>query len=139
MEYKLLIDGQWVNGGSLMEVRNKYNGQVIGALPTARREDLDSAIDAAERAETVMADLPAYKRAEILLRTAALIRERSEDLAQTIAAEAGKAIKFARAEVERAANTFTIASEEAKRMHGETIALDAVQAGEGYLGFWVRR
>ncbi len=139
MEYKLLIDGQWVNGGSLMEVRNKYNGQVIGALPTARREDLDSAIDAAERAETVMADLPAYKRAEILLRTAALIRERSEDLAQTIAAEAGKAIKFARAEVERAANTFTIASEEAKRMHGETIALDAVQAGEGYFGFWVRR
>jgi acyl-CoA reductase-like NAD-dependent aldehyde dehydrogenase len=139
MEYKLLIDGQWVNGGSLMEVKNKYNGQVIGALPTARREDLDSAIDAAERAEAVMADLPAYKRAEILLRTAALIRERSEDLAQTIAAEAGKAIKFARAEVERAANTFTIASEEAKRMHGETIALDAVQAGEGYFGFWVRR
>ncbi|MBV5332600.1 aldehyde dehydrogenase, partial [bacterium] len=92
MEYKLLIDGQWVNGGSLMEVRNKYNGQVIGALPTARREDLDSAIDAAERAEGVMADLPAYRRAEILLRTAALIRERSEDLAQTIAAEAGKAI-----------------------------------------------
>jgi acyl-CoA reductase-like NAD-dependent aldehyde dehydrogenase len=86
-----------------------------------------------------MADMPAYKRAEILLRTAELIRERAEDLAKTIAAEAGKALKFARAEVDRAASTFTIAAEEAKRLHGQTIPLDAVPAGEGYFGFWTRR
>ena len=47
MEYKLLIDGQWVNAGSLMEVKNKYNGAVIAALPTARKEDVDAAIAAA--------------------------------------------------------------------------------------------
>ena len=139
MDYKLLIDGQWVEGGSELEVKNKYNGKTVGTLPTARKEDVDSAIDAAERAEDVMADLPAYKRAEILLRTAALIRERADDLAKTIAAEAGKALKYARAEVDRAASTFTIASEEAKRLHGETIPLDAVPAGEGYFGFWNRR
>src|SRR5687767_6863398 len=86
-----------------------------------------------------MADMPAYKRAEILFRTATLIRERADDLAKTIAAEAGKALKFARAEVDRAASTFTIASEEAKRLHGETIPLDAVPAGEGYFGFWTRK
>ena len=86
-----------------------------------------------------MADLPAYKRAEILLKTAALLRERFDDMAKTIAAEAGKALKFARAEVDRAISTFTIASEEAKRLHGETIPLDAVPAGEGYFGFWTRR
>ena len=139
MEYKLLIDGQWVEGGSALEVKNKYSGQTIGTLPTARREDVEAAIDAAERAEEVMADMPAFKRAEILLRTAALLRERAEDLAKTIAAEAGKALKFARAEVDRAVSTFTIASEEAKRLHGETIPLDAVPAGEGYFGFWTRR
>ena len=139
MEYKLLIDGQWVGGGSALEVKNKYNGEVVGVLPTARKEDLDAAIDAAERAEDVMADMPSYKRAEILARTAALIRERADDLAKTIAAEAGKAMKYARIEVDRAINTFTIASEEAKRMHGETIPLDAVSAGEGYFGFTVRR
>lgn len=139
MEYKLLIDGQWVNAGNLLEVKNKYNGETIGALPVARREDVDAAIDAAERAENVMADMPAYKRAEILLRTAAMIRERADDLAKTIAAEAGKALKFARAEVDRAQNTFTIAAEEAKRLHGETIPLDAIPAGEGYFGFWQRR
>ena len=62
-----------------------------------------------------------------------------KDLAKTIAAEAGKALKFARAEVDRAISTFTIASEEAKRIHGETFPLDAVPSGEGYFGFWVRR
>jgi acyl-CoA reductase-like NAD-dependent aldehyde dehydrogenase len=139
MEYKLLIDGQWTDGGAALEVRNKYNGELIGALPTARREDLDAAIAAAERAEDAMADMPAYRRAEILLRTAALIRERADDFAKTIAAEAGKALKYARAEVERAISTFTIASEEAKRLHGETIPLDAVPAGDGYFGFWTRR
>jgi acyl-CoA reductase-like NAD-dependent aldehyde dehydrogenase len=123
----------------LMEVKNKYDGIGIGTVPTARKEDVDAAIDSAERAEDVMADMPAYKRAEILLKTAALLRERSDDLAKTIAAEAGKALKFARAEVERAISTFTIAAEEAKRLHGETIPLDAVPAGEGYFGFWIRR
>jgi acyl-CoA reductase-like NAD-dependent aldehyde dehydrogenase len=139
MEYKLFIDGQWVAAGPLMEVKNKYNGQTVASLPTARREDVDAAIAAAQRAAQVMADMPAYKRAEILFKTASLLRERSEDLAKTIAAEVGKALKFARAEVDRAISTFTIASEEAKRLHGETFPLDAVPSGEGYFGFWVRR
>ncbi|GIK10007.1 MAG: aldehyde dehydrogenase [Anaerolineaceae bacterium] len=139
MDYKLLIAGEWVGGGTLLEVTNKYNGKVIGTLPAASSEMLDAAIAAAERAEDVMAEMPAHKRADILLRTAALIRERADDLAKTIAAEAGKAMKFARAEVDRAQSTFTIAAEEAKRLHGETFPLDAVPSGEGYFGFFTRR
>ncbi|HEU4746014.1 MAG TPA: aldehyde dehydrogenase family protein [Anaerolineales bacterium] len=139
MEYKLLIGGEWTGSGDALEVKNKYDGSTVGVLPTASREDLDQAIEAAQGAEDLMAEMPAYKRAEILLKTAALLRERSDDLAKTIAAEAGKALKFARAEVDRAVSTFTIASEEAKRLHGETIPLDAVPAGEGYFGFWTRR
>ncbi len=137
--FKLLIDGQWVEGGPLLEVTNKYTGEVIGAVPTSRREEVDAALAAAEKAALVMAELPAHRRGEILARAATLIRERADDLATTIAAEAGKALKFARAEVDRASHTFTIASEEAKRLHGETVPLDAVPAGEGYFGFWTRR
>jgi acyl-CoA reductase-like NAD-dependent aldehyde dehydrogenase len=139
MEARLLIDGQWVNGGPLLEVRNKYTEQIIGAVATARREDVDAAIAAAQRAAPIMAELPAHKRGEYLLRAAALIRERRDEFARTIAAEAGKALKYARAEVDRGISTFTLASEEAKRLHGETVPLDAVPAGEGYFGFWVRR
>ena len=139
MDYRLFIDGQWVEGGPLMGVTNKYTGEVIGTLPTARREDVDAAIAAAQRAAPRMADLPAHKRSEILARAAALLRERKEDFARTIAAEAGKALKYARIEVERGITTFTIAAEEARRIHGETVPLDAVPAGEGYFGFYVRR
>ncbi len=138
-EARLFIDGQWVGNGPLLEVRNKYSGQVIGALPTARREDVDIAIGAAQRAAEAMAALPAYRRSELLGQAAQLISARREEFARTIAVEAGKALKFARAEVDRATSTFTIAAEEARRIHGETIPLDAVPAGEGYFGFTIRR
>ena len=115
MESKLFINGQWVDGGPMLEVTNKYTGAVIGALPTARREDMDAAISAAQAATRLMAEMPAYRRSEILSRAAALMRENRQDLARTIAAEAGKALKFALAEVDRAISTFTFAAEEAKR------------------------
>jgi acyl-CoA reductase-like NAD-dependent aldehyde dehydrogenase len=139
MEYKLFIDGQWTGRGPLLEVTNKYTGEVFAALPQAGREEVEAGIDAAARAAPVMADLPAHKRYEILSRAAALIRERREEFARTIAIEAGKALKFARIEVDRAIGTFVFAAEEAKRMHGETIPLDAIPSGEGYFGFYVRR
>ncbi len=138
-EARLFIGGKWVDAGPSMEVLNKYSGEVIGTVPTAREEDLDIAIRAAEDAGQVMMDMPAYKRAELLSRTAHLIEEHHEDISRTIAAEAGKALKFARAETDRGISTFTIAAEEAKRIHGETVPLDAVPAGEGYFGFYTRR
>lgn len=139
MEYKLFIGGKWSDGGELMQVLNKYTLEPFAAVPQARKEDVDEAIASAERMAPIMAEMPAYQRSEILRRTAALLREHKEDLAKTIAIEAGKALKYARIEVDRAISTFTIASEEAKRIHGETIPLDAVPAGEGYFGFWLRR
>jgi acyl-CoA reductase-like NAD-dependent aldehyde dehydrogenase len=139
MECKLFIDGQWVAGGPPLEVRNKYTQELFAVLPTARREEVDAAIAAADRAAAVMAGMPAHQRSAILSRAAALIHERRDDLARTIAAEAGKALKYARIEVDRGVSTFTIAAEEARRVHGETIPLDGVPAGEGYFGFWIRR
>lgn len=139
MESKLFIGGRWVEGGPSVEVKNKYNGEVIGTVVTARQEDVADAVRAAEKAIPVMAEMPAHRRAEILSCTAQRLQECKEEIARTIAAEAGKALKFARLEVERAVSTFALAAEEAKRIHGETFALDAVPAGEGYFGFWVRR
>jgi acyl-CoA reductase-like NAD-dependent aldehyde dehydrogenase len=139
MEHKLFIDGQWVGGGPLLEVVNKYSGEVFAAVPQARQEDVEAAIGAAHRAAPIMADLPPHRRYEILLRAAGAIRKRSEEFARTIAIEAGKALKFARIEVDRAIGTFTFAAEEAKRMHGETVPLDAIPSGEGYFGYYVRR
>jgi acyl-CoA reductase-like NAD-dependent aldehyde dehydrogenase len=108
-------------------------------VPSARDVDVDAAIAAAARAAPVMAEMPAHRRAEILSGVAARLTARREEFARTIAAEAGKALKYARIEVDRAASTFTFAAEEARRIHGETIPLDAVPVGEGYFGFYHRR
>ena len=138
-EYPLFIDGQSARGGVPLQVRNKYSGSLLATIATARLEDVDRAVAAAEKAAAIMAAMPAHRRSDILARASALIRERSDDFARTIATEAGKALKYARAEVDRGAQTFLIASEEAKRIHGETVPLDAVPAGEGYFGFYLRR
>jgi len=136
---KLFVGGRWVDGGAPLAVHNKYTGKVIASLPTARPEDVDAAIAAAVEAAPVMAALPAHQRSDILLRTASLLQQHRDDIARTIAAEAGKAMKFSRVEVDRAISTFTFAAEEAKRIHGETIPMDAVPSGEGYFGFYLRR
>lgn len=99
MDYRLFINSQWVDGVEQLEVTNKYTHDVFTILPTARREDVDVAITATQRTAPLMADMPAFKRAEILQQAAAMIEERKEELASTIATEAGKALKFARAEV----------------------------------------
>ncbi len=138
-ERKLFIGGRWTGAGQPIPVRNKYTGEVIATIPTAGRDDVDAAVAAASGAAQTMAEMPAHKRAAMLATAADLIRKRQEEFARTIAAEAGKALKFARIEVDRGISTFTFAAEEAKRIHGETVPLDAAAAGEGYFGFFNRR
>ncbi|HEV8353464.1 MAG TPA: aldehyde dehydrogenase family protein [bacterium] len=139
LERKLYIGGRWTGGGDPIPVRNKYTGEVIATVPTAGAGEVDAAIAAAAGAAAVMREMPSHRRAAILAGTAQIITDRREEFARTIAAEAGKALKFARIEVDRGINTFAVAAEEAKRIHGETVPLDAATAGEGYFGFFVRR
>jgi acyl-CoA reductase-like NAD-dependent aldehyde dehydrogenase len=139
IEYPLFIDGQQVSTGESLMVTDKYRGEAIARVSVAGRPEVDRAIAAAQRAAGTMMAMPSHRRGEILARAAAILAERREELARTIAAEAGKALKYARAEADRGAQTFAIAAEEAKRIHGETVSLDAVPSGEGYFGFFVRR
>ena len=139
MHRKLLIDGKWIESAEVANVTNKYSGAVIGTVAQAGEPDVRNAVAAAARAAPVMAAMPLHRRAAILNQAAHLLEERREEFARVIAQEAGKAIKFARVEVSRAIDTFTLAGEESRRIHGETVPLDAVAAGEGCFGFWHRK
>jgi acyl-CoA reductase-like NAD-dependent aldehyde dehydrogenase len=135
-ERKLLLDGEWIETGEWQEVRSPYSGEPIARVPQAGAEETRRAIDAAERA---MADpLPAHRRAEILDRVAALLRDRHDDVARTISGEAGKPLKAARVEAERAVSTFTHAAVEARRLAGEMVPMDASPSGDGKLAFTIR-
>src|SRR5205823_2339932 len=82
--------------------------------------------------------LPAHERARVLDAVAHLLAERQEEAARTISAEAGKPLKAARVEAQRAVSTFTFAAVEARRLAGETVPMDASAAGEGKLAFTMR-
>jgi acyl-CoA reductase-like NAD-dependent aldehyde dehydrogenase len=136
-EKKLLIGGEWVETGEWIEVRSPYSAEVVGRVAKAGAAEARRAIDAAEAA---MRDpLPAHKRAEILVRVAAALGRRHEEIAQTISAEAGKPLKAARVEAARAMSTFTFAAVEARKLAGEMVPMDASQAGVGKLAFTLRQ
>jgi len=82
--------------------------------------------------------LPAHERAAILDRVAALLKERHDEVAQTISAEAGKPMKAARVEAERAVSTYTMAAVEARRLAGEVVPMDASAAGVGKVAYTMR-
>src|SRR5213075_3553822 len=93
--------------------------------------------DAAE--EAMREPLPAHKRAEILVRVAGFLGRRHDEVARTISDEAGKPMKAARVEARRAMSTYTFAAVEARKLAGEMIPMEAAQAGEGKLGFTIRK
>jgi acyl-CoA reductase-like NAD-dependent aldehyde dehydrogenase len=136
-ERGLLVDGEWVETGEWLEVRSPYSGDVVGRVAKGGADETRRAIDAAERA--LAEPLPAHKRAEILVKVAASIGRRHEEVARTISDEAGKPIKTARVEASRAMSTYTFAAVEARKLAGEVIPMEAAQAGEGKLGFTIRK
>jgi len=136
--YKMLIGGHWLPAEESFEVTNKYNGELLGRVPTCDKEIFEMAVRAAQDGLETLSSTPSYERARILSKTSQLIESVREDLAELIAQEAGKPIKQALVEVERAVQTFQFASEEAKNIHGETVPMDAALGSEGKVGFYLR-
>ncbi len=121
-----------------LRVTDKYTGETIGELPVADAAAVDRAVGLARDAFAAWSSTPAHKRSAILRRAAELIETRKQEIATLIAREAGKAWKYAIGEVARSVETFTFAAEEAKRIHGETVPMDASVFGEKRVGFYTR-
>jgi acyl-CoA reductase-like NAD-dependent aldehyde dehydrogenase len=135
-ERKLLLDGEWIETGEWQDVDSPYSGETVARVARAGAEHARKALDAAERA--MSSPLPAHERAAILDRVAALLKERHDEVAQTISAEAGKPMKAARVEAERAVSTYTMAAVEARRLAGEVVPMDASAAGVGKVAYTMR-
>jgi acyl-CoA reductase-like NAD-dependent aldehyde dehydrogenase len=124
MLHGFLLNGQWLSEGEALEVRSPYDRQLVGTTFRPQTSHIEMAIQAAVRAFEVTRKLPSHERQRILRSVAQGITDRREDFARTIALEAGKPIRTARAEVERAIFTFSIAAEESTRIYGEWLPLD---------------
>ena len=135
-EKRLLIGGNWVETGEWLEVRSPYSGDVVARVAKGGADETCQAVDAAARA--MQEPLPAHKRAEILVKVAAALGRRQDEAARLISDEAGKPMKAARVEAQRAMSTYTFAAVEARKLAGEMVPMDAAQAGTGKLAFTLR-
>src|SRR5258707_13585586 len=128
------LDGKWWDEGDIVEVRAPYDGTLVGRVYRGRREHAEAAIAAAVKAFGTTRRLPAFERQRVLRQIASGMLERKEEFSRTLAQEAGKPIKTARIEVDRAIFTFNIAAEEKVRGYGEYLPLDWQQSTAGSVG-----
>ena len=127
-----LIGREWRQSSIRQPVVNPYTGESIVTVCQATDTDLEDAISLSTTAASQLAKLASHQRAQGLLHVASALIQRQDELAQTISLESGKPLTDARREVQRAINTFTIASEEAKRLPGDVIPMDTSAGMDHY-------
>jgi acyl-CoA reductase-like NAD-dependent aldehyde dehydrogenase len=131
----LYLSGEYVKSQTTYELFNPHTGEKITDVALATTEEMEKAISHAQKGFEKMRELPAHRRAEILYKVAELLKEKQEEFAQIICLEAAKPISAARGEVGRGIQALTFAAEEAKRLTGEYISLEAAPGGEGRYAF----
>lgn len=136
-EFGLYINGEWVSTNDKLMVYDKYTNEVYAEVSKAGKKEVDDAIASAESAFSKK-HLSLYGRYEILTKVKELLSEKKEEFAKSIVAEAGKPLKQARNEVDRAVQTIEVSAEEAKRISGQGIPVDAAPGSENRMAFTIR-
>jgi glyceraldehyde-3-phosphate dehydrogenase (NADP+) len=133
--HPIYLAGRWVESPDVLEVVNPADASnPAGATYNATEAQYEEAVEAAVAAFQVTRTLPAYERGRILRDISAGIRARREELGRLIALEAGKPIRDALVEVDRASLTFRLGAEEAERIVGEVIPLDLLASSKDRVG-----
>src|SRR6266550_621192 len=133
--HPFFLAGRWVESDDPLMIANPADPEnPAGSTFHATEAQYEEAVQAAVKAFEVTRTLPAYERGAILRNISAGIKARREELGRLLALEAGKPIRDALIEVDRAVITFRLGAEEAERMVGETIPLDITPASKGRVG-----
>ena len=115
------------------DVRSPYDGQRVARVSIAGPDEYEEATQACVAAAPTVAAVPAHDRARLLRRVSDALRQHADQFARVIVQEAGKPLRDARTEVDRAAMTFEVSAEEARRLpgSGEVLPMDLAPHGEG--------
>ena len=132
----LLLAGRPVTSVETAPVIFPYDGTEAARVSLADEAVVEQALASAGAAERDVAAIPPYRRAEILIAAADIVRSREADLARQMTLETGNAVWETRFEAQRTAEILQIAGEEARRSAstGELVPIDAVPRGEGRIG-----
>jgi len=135
---KMFVAGQWQEKSESINVLNPFDASVVDTVPKADAADVTAAIETLVRGAEIMKKMPAYDRSQILRKAAAIMLERNDDLGRTISTEEGKTLGEGLFEASRAADIIDLSADEARRMTGEVIPLDAAPGAAGKMGFTLR-
>jgi aldehyde dehydrogenase (NAD+) len=121
--YHNLIGGQWLpaaSGKTILNLNPADHADVVGAFPSSHGEDVALAVDAAKKAFAKWRLIPAPKRAEILVRSGLLLKERKEKYAREMTREMGKVLTETRGDVQEAIDEAFYVAGEGRRLFGQT-------------------
>ena len=121
-EYGLYLNGAWIksDSGKTFPTTNPATGETLATLQVGTQKDVLKAIEAAEKAFLRWKKFPPPKRGEILLKAAAILRKRKEELGKLVTQEMGKIIAEGKGDVQEAIDFLEYISGEGRRMLGET-------------------
>jgi glyceraldehyde-3-phosphate dehydrogenase (NADP+) len=128
------INGAWVETGEKLKVHSPWSGETVGEVSLAGEAEWEAALVAAGKAAITLKALSSLERQQMLEKLAAGVKARQEELAQTIVAEGGKPVTYARGEMARGVLTLSLAAAEAARVGGEVLPLDLTAASRGRWG-----
>ena len=134
----MLIGGKHISSDDLMEVKNPYNGEVIDTVPIAHLQTAQMAIDEANRAKGALTEMSAFKVSNKLFDVVEKLKDHKDEFAELLTLEVGKPINESLVELDRSIETLKLAAEEAKRIYGESVPLDAGLNGKGFFAFTQR-
>ena len=132
---EMLINGEHVSDMDRADVINPYNGEVIDTVPISHLNNVDKAIEAANNAKADLQEMSAFKISNKLFNVVEKLKEKREDFAELLTKEVGKPISESYVELDRSIETLKLAAEEAKRIYGESVPLDAGLNGKGFFAF----
>src|SRR5699024_6820310 len=137
LKKKLFINGEWIESEEYYELRSPYTSEKIADIPLANTTEVNNAVETANAVQKTWKKSSKYERSVILEKLSDLYQKNIDEAAQIISLESSKPLKDAYKEIERTVQTFKFAAEEAKRIDGETISIDAAPGGEGRRGYTI--
>lgn len=128
---KFFVAGRWTDSGERVAIRSPYDGCEVARVTQATPVEVEEALAAALAARERLQEASTGSRRDLLMAISAGIRRRAAELAQVICQEAGKPIRLAEAEVNRAAETFALTAAEWVAFEGRTVAVDLDAGSQG--------
>ena len=125
--FKMYIDGQWVNSesGKMIKTLNPENNEVWATVPEANQKDVDNAVKSAQKAfENSWSNLHPRERAKYLRSLADQLRENSEHLGKIETIDTGKLFRETKTQANYIAEYYDYFAGLADKVEGTVVPID---------------